>query len=521
VKQVLSQGGPYFYIMNYQVLARKWRPKSFIELVGQDPVVKLFQHSFAQGRIHHAYLFTGTRGVGKTTIARIIAKCLNCEEGVSATPCGVCSACVAIDEGRFIDLLEIDAASRTRVEDTRELLDNVQYAPTVGRFKIYLIDEVHMLSTHSFNALLKTLEEPPAHVKFLLATTDPEKLPITILSRCLQCHLKNVSVEVIEKQLEMILEKEGLAYEADALVPVAEAAEGSIRDALSLLDRLIPLSFPKVTHHAVQEFLGVTAKEDILFLFQSILHKEAADLLKRCTQMAEKNVNFLTAIDDWMKYLHSLMLSQVKGGEALLSPESLQLFYDIALRAKKDFPYALNAKAAFELMLIRSLCFMPGQAAEPLLVAKLPTEKKATHNTAAETSTESVHVDWPLLIKTLSSQGILNGALLLLAEHTVFEYINNDVMTLSIDENHRVFASTVLQKKLEEILSTHFKKPIKLIIQPKKGLDNTPAMQQEKLKTDEKKALTAAVLDDPTVQHLLNTFGASLDESQIKQETKQ
>src|SRR5688572_193952 len=273
--------------VTYTVLARKWRPRRFEELVGQPHVVQALANSLADNRLHHAYLFTGTRGIGKTTLARLFAKALNCETGIVAEPCGVCSACTAIDEGRFVDLLEVDAASRTKVDDTRELLDNVQYAPTRGRFKVYLIDEVHMLSNHSFNALLKTLEEPPPHVKFLLATTDPQKLPVTVLSRCLQFNLKRLATSQIRERLEFILGEEGIAFEPVALELVARAAAGSMRDGLSLLDQLIAFGGGRITEADARAMLGTIDRAHIVRLLERIAHKDAAGVLREVELLDE------------------------------------------------------------------------------------------------------------------------------------------------------------------------------------------------------------------------------------------
>ncbi|MCK5386299.1 MAG: DNA polymerase III subunit gamma/tau, partial [Gammaproteobacteria bacterium] len=272
--------------MSYQVLARKWRPRGFAEMVGQEHVLRALSNALDSGRLHHAFLFTGTRGVGKTTIARILAKSLNCEQGVSATPCGECATCKEIDEGRFVDLIEVDAASRTKVEDTRELLDNVQYAPTRGRYKVYLIDEVHMLSGHSFNALLKTLEEPPPHVKFLLATTDPQKLPVTILSRCLQFNLRRLSIERIQAHLQLILEKESLTFESAALLQLARAADGSMRDALSLLDQAIAFGNSTVNDADVRLMLGTIEQSHIYDLLDALALADGSVLIQRVQELA-------------------------------------------------------------------------------------------------------------------------------------------------------------------------------------------------------------------------------------------
>jgi DNA polymerase-3 subunit gamma/tau len=297
--------------MSYQVLARKWRPRNFQELIGQEHVLKPLVNALTQQRLHHAYLFTGTRGVGKTTLGRILARCLNCETGITAEPCGTCSACEDINQGRFVDLIEVDAASRTKVEDTRELLDNVQYAPTRGRFKIYLIDEVHMLSNHSFNALLKTLEEPPPHIKFLLATTDPQRLPATILSRCLQFHLKNLAPEVIAQHLQTIATKENIVAEPSALIALAKAANGSVRDSLSLLDQAIAYCQAQLTLPAVQAMLGTIDQQFLVSLLAGLAQKDGQAILAIITQMAELNTDFSGALEALLSLIHQLAVYQV------------------------------------------------------------------------------------------------------------------------------------------------------------------------------------------------------------------
>jgi len=360
--------------MTHIVLARKWRPRSFQEVVGQAPVVRALVNSLDQNRLHHAYLLTGTRGVGKTSIARLFAKCLNCQQGVSSTPCGTCQNCLSIDAGRFLDLLEVDAASRTKVEDTRDLLDNVQYAPTQGRYKVYLIDEVHMLSNHSFNALLKTLEEPPPHVKFLLATTDPQRLPITVLSRCLQFHLKNLSQEQIAKQLRFILEAEECRYEPAALTYLAQAAQGSMRDALSLTDQAIAYTNGDVTAQEVKTLLGATEPELLLSLLHHVADANAAAMLEEINTLAEMGVDFPHVLEALLSILHQLTLAQTLPGISLesqqepekiaalaqkLTAETLQLYYQIALMGRRDLPFASTPRAGFEMILLRMYAFAP------------------------------------------------------------------------------------------------------------------------------------------------------------------
>ena len=366
--------------MNQQVLARKWRPTTFDQLIGQEHVRKALTHALNTGRLHHAYLFTGTRGVGKTTIARILARCLNCETGVSATPCGECRNCQAISDNRFVDLLEVDAASRTKVDDTRELLENVSYAPSQGRYKVYLIDEVHMLTTHSFNALLKTLEEPPEHVVFLLATTDPQKLLPTVLSRCLQFHLRDLGPDLIESHLEHVLSEEQVTFEKDALWHLAKAGRGSVRDAMTLLDQAIAHGEGTVSADNVIEMLGTQGVSEIPQLLSDIAAGQATDALSRISDLARETPDWMALISGMQSLLHHVAIAQVTDqginhlspGEqkavrelaALMSPEFLQLAYQFALTGYRDLPMASDARSAFEMLVLRMIAFRPARAGE-------------------------------------------------------------------------------------------------------------------------------------------------------------
>jgi DNA polymerase-3 subunit gamma/tau len=365
--------------MSHQVLARKWRPKNFPTIVGQQHVVRALSNALKQNRLHHAYLFTGTRGVGKTTIARIIAKCFNCETGPTATPCGTCQHCVEIDSGTCIDLLEVDAASRTKVEDTRDLLDNVQYAPSKARFKIYLIDEVHMLSGHSFNALLKTLEEPPAHVKFLLATTDPQKLPITVLSRCLQFHLKHLQPEEISHYLSTVLAAENITTEEGALREIAQAAHGSMRDALSLLDQAIAFGEGSIQQADVNNMLGNVELVHLYALLDALADKNTNALHATLHNLATLSLDYQNALEHLLSILHQTSLTQLLPTETNLddyynqthishyaknfSKETVQLYYQIGLIGRRDLMLAPTARIGFEMIILRMLAFQPSQAA--------------------------------------------------------------------------------------------------------------------------------------------------------------
>ncbi|TCB79505.1 DNA polymerase III subunit gamma/tau [Acinetobacter sp. ANC 4173] len=402
----------------YQVLARKYRPRNFNELVGQNHVSRALSSALERGRLHHAYLFTGTRGVGKTTIARILAKCLNCETGVTATPCEVCATCKAVNEGRFIDLIEIDAASRTKVEDTRELLDNVPYAPTQGRYKVYLIDEVHMLSTHSFNALLKTLEEPPEHVKFLFATTDPQKLPITVISRCLQFTLRPLAVDEITEHLTKILEKEQIPSQQDAIWQIAESAQGSLRDALSLTDQAIAYGQGAIQHQDVKEMLGLIDRTIIYDLLMAIHQNQKVRVSQLLLQFRQQALDVSLVLDQLISTLHELALLQyfpdlslkysaeinqkISQLSQLIADQDLQLYYQIACKGRADLQLAVTQEQGFEMCVLRLLAFRPLQPNEVLVstpatqiqsVPVLATEQAVTNiNTVVAAPQDQIQV---------------------------------------------------------------------------------------------------------------------------------
>jgi DNA polymerase-3 subunit gamma/tau len=399
-----------FYPMTYQVLARKWRPRNFREMAGQGHVLKTLINSLDNDRLHHAYLFTGTRGVGKTTIARILARCLNCEEGITSQPCGKCSACTEIDEGRFIDLIEVDAASRTKVEDTRELLDNVQYSPSRGRFKVYLIDEVHMLSGHSFNALLKTLEEPPPHVKFLLATTDPQKLPVTVLSRCLQFNLKKINPERLVEHISHILTEEKIPFEEPALWQLGRAAQGSVRDCLTLLDQAIGYCEGNITDAEVRTFLGTIDQGVIHELVDALAAQDAATLLGIVEATADHAPDFSAVLADLQSYLHRVAIAQavpagidnsqgdrerVLAHAGLIPAEILQLYYQVALKGREDLPFAIDARAGLEMALLRMLAFTP---------ASVPASAGSAQNAAGDGTPAQLKKKSPLNEKPVAAR---------------------------------------------------------------------------------------------------------------------
>ncbi|REL35128.1 DNA polymerase III subunit gamma/tau [Thalassotalea euphylliae] len=390
--------------MSYQVLARKWRPKTFAELMGQEHVVSVLVNAISQQRLHHAYLFTGTRGVGKTTIARIFAKSLNCEQGVSTEPCGKCDTCLDIDQGRFVDLLEIDAASRTKVDDTREILDNVQYAPTRGRYKVYLIDEVHMLSRSSFNALLKTLEEPPEHVKFILATTDPQKLPVTVLSRCLQFHLKALSVAQIEQQLEKILNAEQVTFEAESLNVLAKAARGSMRDSLSLTDQAIAQGQGHISVDNLQHMLGGVDQHWPYKIVIALVKQDTSGLMALSQEIAAYAPSYQRLHAELLQLLHNVAMYQIteqhfdlssehskliKKFAGAMSAQDIQLYYQLVLNGRKDLPYAGDEQAAFDMTLLRLLAFKPMAGVDIAAPAISMEQNTSAQNTSAQNKAES------------------------------------------------------------------------------------------------------------------------------------
>ena len=397
--------------MSYQVLARKWRPKKFEELMGQEHVVTVLVNALAQQRLHHAYLFTGTRGVGKTTIARIFAKSLNCEVGVTATPCGTCDTCMEIDQGRFVDLLEIDAASKTKVDDTREILDNVQYAPTRGRYKVYLIDEVHMLSRHSFNALLKTLEEPPEHVKFILATTDPQKLPVTVLSRCLQFHLKALTVNQIETKLAEILDNEQVSHENGTLTLLAKAARGSMRDSLSLTDQAIAQGRGSISLANIQQMLGGLDQDWIYKIVIDLLKQDGKSLMSLTQEIASFAPSYTRLFAELIQLFHQIAINQIidqhfdlspehaqllKKFSQAMSPEDVQLYYQICVNGRKDLSYASDEQAAFDMTLLRMFAFKP-----------MRQEQLPTVDTKLVTSDELQNMDEHLFITPKAQEPML------------------------------------------------------------------------------------------------------------------
>lgn len=511
--------------MPHQVLARKWRPQTFADIVGQDHVVTALVNALKANRLHHAYLFSGTRGVGKTTVARVLAKALTCEQGISAEPCGTCETCVAIAEGRYVDLIEVDAASRTRVEDTRELLENVQYAPTRGRFKIYLIDEVHMLSGHSFNALLKTLEEPPEHVKFLLATTDPQKLPVTVLSRCLQFTLRHISTEKITQQLQTILEKEQIAADTQALIPLADAADGSMRDALSLLDQGIAYSGGKLDEQSIHQMLGTVPSEQVDALVNSICEFNTAQAMELIQSLATLNVDFGKLMDQLSAIFHSAAISQVvpeylqhatqfektiRHVTETVAAEDLQLFYQILLNSRKDLYMANSFRAGFEMAVLRMIMFRPLDDAKPAhaksvkSVSQTRSRPAVKHSDKVDVKIQQEKVDpascddWQAIINQLQ----LSGVSQILATHCSLETHDNDHIHLGLAQEHESLMAGTSVEKLTLALKKLFSEELKVSINIIDQTINSPAQRERENKAQQLSDAEDNLKEDSFVQAL-------------------
>jgi len=535
--------------MSYQVLARKWRPRDFTELVGQEHVQRALVNALDNDRLHHAYLFTGTRGVGKTTIARILAKSLNCETGVTSTPCGKCSACEEINSGRFIDLLEVDAASRTKVEDTRELLENVQYAPTRGRYKVYLIDEVHMLSGHSFNALLKTLEEPPPHVKFLLATTDPQKLPVTVLSRCLQFNLKSLSVPQIIGQLEKILLQEAIEAEPGAVRQLAFAASGSMRDALSLLDQAIAFGGGKLLESEVRSMLGTIDRDVVYRLLGALAEADAARVLAEIRAADEFAPDYATLLADTVSVLQRIALAQTLPDaiddtygdrEAVLAlagklpAEDVQLYYQIALIGRRDLPLSPEPRGGFEMVLLRMLAFRPAAGSQAATAGNAATEpapavrtgssgrpavKAAAAAPAAPPATPASGDagSWSGIVEALPVKGMLREMALNCAWHG----IQDDVISLTIDPAHKHLMSPARASQLEQTLAQYYQRPVQLKIATEGPLAHeTPALRRTREQDERQQQAVASIEDDANIKAITEAFGGAVSTDSIRPRDK-
>jgi len=514
--------------MSYTALARKWRPKNFAELVGQEHVRRALVNALGSGRVHHAFLFTGTRGVGKTTIARIFAKCLNCERGVTAEPDGTCAACREIDAGRFPDLIEVDAASRTKVDDTRELLDNVQYAPARGRYKVYLIDEVHMLSAHSFNALLKTLEEPPPHVKFLLATTDPQKLPVTVLSRCLQFNLKRLPAAAIAAHMQHILAAEGVPCEPAAIKLVAQAADGSMRDGLSLLDQLIAFGGGQANEAEARAMLGTIARDHVVRLAETLATHDSAALLRCAQGLEEFAPDYAQVLDELAALLVRVAfrqsLADYEGDELYepallerlaqaLAPEDVQLYYQTAIIGRRDLPLAPDPRSGFEMTLLRMLAFRPADAA-PRAAAPAAARASGGVATAAATPKAAAAVpasaapegDWAQILARLE----LQGAARQLANHCVFLSRQGAVVRLALDPKNQLLRTPALEDRLAQALGRHYGESVRLEFQAVAPGAETPAQAQRRASDEELASARRAFEEEPAVKGLRERFGATV-----------
>jgi len=560
--------------MSYQVLARKWRPRKFSELVGQEHVVRALTNALDTGRMHHAYLFTGTRGVGKTTIARIFAKSLNCERGQSADPCGECSVCTSVDEGRFVDLLEIDAASNTGVDDVREVIENAQYAPSRGRFKVYLVDEVHMLSRNAFNALLKTLEEPPPHVKFLLATTDPQKLPVTVLSRCLKFNLKRLLPEQISGQMRHILGAENIAYEDSAIGELARAADGSLRDGLSLLDQAIAYGGGSLHADDVRTMLGSVARGQVLGVLDALAAGDGERLLAECTQIASYSPDFGGVLDDLASVLHRLQLIQLIPGyqpeegsdddSALvtlaerMTPEDVQLYYQIATSGRRDLAIAPDARTGFEMAMLRMLAFRPDDGAPATRAerpaatpspaaapqrnsAPAPSARPASvmHQPAADVrpaprvepvpaaavapvppAVAPIAIDeqglphWESLIERAN----LRGPFGLLAQNALLRQRDGNTLVLALQPAHMSLAVEPMVSQMEERIGQALGERIRLrfVGIAASATTETPAARAAQARDVAQSAAEESIEGDPLVQSLKREFGARVVPQSVK-----
>jgi len=556
--------------MSYLVLARKYRPKSFDTLVGQPHVVRALTNALTQQRLHHAYLFTGTRGVGKTTIARILAKSLNCETGITATPCGVCNACTEIDRGRFVDLLEVDAASNTQVDAMRELLDNAQYAPTVGRFKVYIIDEVHMLSKSAFNAMLKTLEEPPTHVKFILATTDPQKVPVTVLSRCLQFNLRQMASATISEHLHNVLAEENISFEPAAIHLISRAAAGSMRDALSLTDQAIAYGNQTVNEIEVRSMLGAVDQTYLYDILQALINQDGAALVEKAQAMQMRNIAFEEALNDLANILHQIAMIQTVPSSIAddsperallldlaqnLNPETLQLYYQIALLGRRDIGLAPDEYAGFTMSLLRMLAFAPTEKVSEKLAAPAPLTNKPlvtpAINTQVGINEETISpeplpttpqsitapaepISAPVAIeshsrntakkfdgnwRTLVEKSLKLGLARALAQNCEMVSYDENNINLRVAANNKHLISPNYQEKLSSAINQHFDKRIRLHIEVSGEAHievNTPTKQNALEKATIQSSAEEAIMQDGFVKDLLSQFDATIIPNSIK-----
>ncbi|MEK6593232.1 MAG: DNA polymerase III subunit gamma/tau [Pseudomonadota bacterium] len=520
-----------------QVLARKWRPKTFSELVGQEHVVRALTNALRQQRLHHAYLFTGTRGVGKTTLARIIAKALNCETGITEAPCGKCGACCEIDSGRFVDLIELDAASNTQVDNMRELLENALYAPSSGRFKVYIIDEVHMLSRSAFNAMLKTLEEPPAHVKFVLATTDPQKIPVTVLSRCLQFNLKQIPQAQIRDQLQKILGAENVAFELTALTLLARAAQGSMRDGLSLLDQAIAHGGGKVEEGAVRAMLGAVDQTYLYAILRTLAASDGAGLMAEAERMASRSLSFENALQDLGTLLHRLALLQAVPEtvaaddpdhavltelSGLFGADELQLYYQIVLQGRSDIGLAPDEYAGFTMTLLRMLAFAPDGSAAAASARPAAAQSRAgaaaiiaatpPSSAAQEAKKNQTKAAWGEIIDQLG----LTGMARVLAQHCELVKHDETRMELCVAKGHERLLEKPYLDKLKAALMQHFGGALHIAIDVGASGGNSPAEITNRQKQRLQVEAIAEIEQDPFVRDLVENFDARVIDSTIK-----
>jgi len=525
--------------MSYEVLARKWRPKSFEALVGQDNTVQALSNALDNDRLHHAYLFTGTRGVGKTTIARILAKSLNCEQGISSKPCQKCSTCSDVDKGRFIDLIEVDAASNTQVDNMRDLLENSQYAPTSGRFKVYIIDEVHMLSKSAFNAMLKTLEEPPSHVKFILATTDPKKVPVTVISRCLQFNLKQMTAENISGYLKDILKEEKINAEDEALDIIAKAAHGSMRDALSILDQGIAYSGVEISTKKIISMLGTIDDIFLVSILNALVENNGSKVMKLSKEMYQKSISFDLALEELARLIYKISTHQIipdslndsslnneiKKLSTLFTAESLQLSYQIAINGRRDLHLAPDQYTGFNMTLLRMLAFYPSiqpvtefnskKKIEPeVSVDKTVLSFKDEESPEINNGNISFDGNWDKLVS-----GLTVGIAKSLAQESALISYKDDNFNLSLNEKFSHLNKNNYVEKLEEVLINYFNKKIKVNISLGNNL-KTPSSQKKIKSAELMKTTESAIMDDVFVKQLINDFGAEVITSSIESTKK-
>ena len=540
--------------MTYQVLARKWRPRAFEEIVGQPHVVTALVNALESKRLHHAYLFTGTRGTGKTTLARILAKAINCETGITSRPCGKCRACNEIDAGRFVDLLEVDAATNTKVDEMRELLDTAQYMPVAGRFKVYIIDEVHMLSRHAFNSMLKTLEEPPEHVKFILATTDPQRLPVTVLSRCLQFNLKPQPPAMIAGHLKRVLEKEGIAFEEPALLQLGKAAAGSLRDSLSLLDQAIAHGGGRVAAAQVADMLGSLGTDIIWPLLERVAAGDGPGTLQEAERIAARSVSFDSALEEIAAILHRVALAQagampseedsdaarISDMASRIDAGRVQVMYQVALLGRRDLPLAPDEFAGFTMTVLRMLSFcqqgdaLPRSNAGPARTetrapsrpaaapvanattaarpAPVSTASAAPPAAAATPAVPAFDGDWPALVERLNLTGMAG----MVARYGELVSFQDGHLELVVPESHRLYAEKAYQEKLKSELAAHFGPSLRLTVKVGTTSGASVAAARSREMAKKQASAAAAIEDDPFVRDLVRDLGAEVVTSSIR-----